>query len=302
MNSNGDSRRKPLVHPYVLLILTFLAWGGHTTAGRMAVSEASPMAITTLRWLVTFLLLAVLVRRDIPAITRVVRERPLFLLTMGFIGFTGFNALYYVGAQYTTAINMGIMQAIVPLVIIAGAVFVQGERATPGMLLGLVLGTAGVVVVVSGGDLSRIAAISFNRGDVLILIASIMFAAYSLGIRSSPRDISGIAFFAGLAGAAFLTSLPLIAWEVATDTFRAPTLKGWLIIAWIGIFPSLLAQLWYLKGVAAVGASRASFLYNLIPIFSAMIAVTVLGEQFGWHHAVGTVLVIGGILIAERSR
>ncbi len=302
MNSANSAGRSLFFHPYVYLLLTYLAWAGHTTAGRMTVGEASPMAVTSLRWIVAFSLMAIFVRKEVAGVPALFRERPFYLVAMGVSGFTAFNALYYVAAQHTTAINLGIMQASTPLVMIAGAILFQGARTSPPLLLGLAAGTIGVLTVVSGGRLETLTNISFNRGDVLVLIASVIFAGYSLAIRNRPTHVSGITLFAAFAAVAAVTALPLVAFEIATGAFKAPTLKGWLLIAWIGIFPSLLAQIWYLKGVAAVGATRAGYLYNLIPIFSALIAVVVLGETFGWHHAVGIALVIGGIALAERYR
>lgn len=296
-NSIGHSQT---AQPMLLLTLTGICWAGNTIAGRMAVGEASPMAVTALRWVVSFALMSVFVRSEVAAIPALLRRRPLYLLAMGVLGFTGFNALYYIAAHSTTAINLGIMQASTPLFVLAGAAIFHGVRASPALLAGIFAGIIGVLVVVSRGSLETLAGLAINRGDGLILITSLMYAVYSLGIRDRPQDVSPITFFAAMAFIAAATSLPLVAIEMSLGHFLAPTPKGWAVIIWVAVFPSLLAQLWYIRTVATIGANRAGFIFNLIPIFASIMAVILLGETFGWHHAAGLTLVLGGIAFAER--
>ncbi|HRJ69356.1 MAG TPA: DMT family transporter [Beijerinckiaceae bacterium] len=297
---NSTPGHSQTARPLLLLTLTGICWAGNTIAGRMAVGEASPMAVTALRWIVSFALMSLFVRAEVRAIPALLRRRPLYLLAMGILGFTGFNALYYIAAHSTTAINLGIMQASTPLFVLAGAAAFHGVRASPALIAGLLAGIAGVVTVVSGGRLETLAALAFKQGDLLILATSLMYAVYSLGIRDRPQDVSPITFFAAMAFIAALTSLPLVGLEMALGAFQAPTLKGWAVIIWVAVFPSLLAQLWYISVVATIGANRAGFIFNLIPIFASILAVILLGEDFGWHHAAGLALVLGGIAFAER--
>ena len=284
----------------LLLTLTGICWAGNTIAGRLAVGEASPMAVTALRWIVSFALMSLFVRAEVAAVPALLRRRPLYLLVMGVLGFTGFNALYYIAAHSTTAINLGIMQASTPLFVLAGAAIFHGVRASPALIAGILAGIVGVLVVASGGSLDTLARLAISRGDGLILLTSLMYAVYSLGIRDRPQDVSPITFFAAMAFIAAITSLPLVAIELALGTFQPPTLKGWAVIVWVAVFPSLLAQLWYIRTVATIGANRAGFIFNLIPIFASILAVIILGENFGWHHAAGLALVLGGIAFAEK--
>lgn len=260
------------------------------------------MAVTALRWIVSFALMSLFVRAEVREIPALLRRRPYYLLAMGVLGFTGFNAIYYYAAHSTTAINLGIMQAATPLFVLTGAALFHGARASPALIAGILAGVVGVIVVVSGGRLETLAALAFNQGDMLIILVGLMYAIYSLGIRDRPQDVSPITFFAAMAFIAAVTSLPLVAVEMALGAFQAPTLKGWAVIAWVAVFPSLLGQIWYIRTVATIGASRAGFIFNMIPIFAAILAVALLGEDFGWHHAIGLALVLGGIAFAERYK
>lgn len=294
--------RQLLANPFVLLTLTAIAWAGNTIAGRLAVDNVSPLALTALRWLISFALMGIFVREDVRQVSGLIRQRPVYFLIMGFIGFTGFNAVYYIAARYTTAINLGIMQSSTPLFVMLGAVLLRHSRVSLGQLVGLLIGTAGVLIVASRGHLSVLTNLEFNIGDLMLIFISAMYAAYSLGLKRRPQGVSGVAFFAAMAFVAALTSLPLAAWEIAAGRFQAPTLQGWLVIAFVAVFPSLLAQIWYIRGVAAIGAARSGFIFNVVPVFAAILAVVILGEPFGWQHAVGMVLVLGGIAYAERNK
>lgn len=289
-------------HPMVLLLLTGFIWAGNTVAGRLLVGEASPMAVTTLRWLISFACLSLFARKDVMSMLPLLRQRPFYLLAMGISGFTAFNAIYYYAAKFTYAVNLGIMQSSTPIFVMLGAALVQKLTVSWGQVAGLIAGIIGVVWVASGGQMETLIALDFNRGDVMIFLVSALYAGYSLGLRHRPEGISGIGFFSAMALVAVLTSLPLLALEVAYGAFQWPTLKGWLIIAWVGLFPSLIAQVFYIRSIAALGATRSGFIFNLIPVFAAIQAVVLLGEPFGWHQAIGLVLVLGGIAWAERHK
>ena len=302
MKNGAGLSQSPVSNAYVLLTLTTLAWAGNTVAARLAIGEVSSMALVSLRWFISFALMSVFVRADVGGIWRQLRARPAYFGVMGFIGFTGFNALYYIAAHSTFAINLGIMQSATPLFVMVGAAIFHKSRISPGQVVGLVLGSLGVAAVVSGGSLTVLQSLSFNRGDLLVLLASALYAGYSLGLKHRPQDCSGITFFAAMALVAAVTSVPLLAWEAASGALQWPTLRGWQVIAFVAVFPSLLAQIWYIRGVSIIGAARAGFFFNAIPIFGAIMAVAILGEPFGWHHAAGLALVLGGIGIAERYK
>lgn len=289
-------------NPYVILTLTTIFWAGNTVAGRLAVGQVSPMGLTTFRWLFAYLLMLAFLPREVAQSFRMLREKPLYLAAMGFIGFTGFNAVYYAAAHHTTAVNIGIMQQSTPIFVMLGAFLLYNARITAGQVAGLVAGVIGVLFVASTGKWSVLRNLDFNRGDVMILVIGAVYAAYSLNVRRRPPEWRPFAFFAAMAFVAALTSLPLLAFEMAQGAFFWPTAKGWAVVAYVAVCPSLLAQIWYIRGIEMIGAARSGFLFNAIPVFAALMAVAILGEPFGWYHAVGLTLVIGGIAWAERHR
>ena len=286
---------------YLLLTLTALCWGANAIFGRLAVGEVSPMALVTLRWLGALGLLAVFahaqVRRDWPAI----RPRLAFVSAMGALGFTAFNALYYVAAHSTTAVNIGIIQGSVPVFVLVGALALYRTPVGGLQAAGVLVTMLGVAIVACGGDLERLATFTLNSGDLLMIAACALYAGYTLGLRGRPA-VSALGLFTVMAGAAFLTSLPLALAEAALGRFQWPTATGWLIVALVTAFPSFLAQICFIQGVALIGPGRAGIFVNLVPVFASILALLVLKEPFEPFHASALALVLGGIWLSERGK
>lgn len=286
---------------YLMLVLTTLLWGGNAVAARLAVGNISPMALTAGRWFVVIIFIGFFLRRQLAEALPVLRQRWRFALLMGTLGYTAFNALMYVAGHHTSAVNITLVQGAIPVVTLIGAYFAYGTPITWVQVIGVIVTMLGVAVTASGGHLERLATLAFNFGDVLMLIASVFYAGYTVMLNKRPA-ISGLAFFCGMAIAAALVSAPLLIAEISAGRSFWPTMNGLLILVYVAIGPSLLSQIMFMRGVEIMGPARAGLFTNLTPVFGALLAVIVLGEPFGWHHALSMVLVLGGIAIAEIGR
>lgn len=286
---------------YVLLILTTLMWGGNAIAGRLAVGEVSPMVLTGLRWVIVVVVLLPLVGRQVIAEWSKIRASWLVIALMGAFGFTAFNALFYAAAHHTSAVNLTIFQGAIPVLVLLGTVLFLGARVILLQVLGMIVTIIGVVLVSVKADFEILRTLALNIGDVWMLIACVLYAAYTLGLRHRPA-IPGLVFFAAMAVVAFLTSLPLVGIEIAQGAAQWPTPKGWLILLYVGLLPSLVSQIFFMRGVELIGPARAGLFVNLVPVFGALLAVLLLGEPFALYHALGLALVLGGIWLAERRK
>jgi drug/metabolite transporter (DMT)-like permease len=286
---------------YLLLTLTALCWGGNAVLGRLAVGEVSPMALVSLRWLGALTLLLAFahnqVRRDWPTMRAHVR----FVVAMGALGFTAFNALFYVAAHWTTAVNIGIIQGSIPVFVLIGAFVAFRAPVARLQVAGVLVTMVGVAIVASGGDPARLAGLALNFGDVLMIAACVLYAGYTVGLSRRPL-VSPLSLFTGMAGAAFVTSLPLVLAEAALGQFQWPTATGWLVLGLVTVFPSFVAQIAFIQGVSLIGPSRAGVFVNLVPVFASILALIVLKEPFELFHAIALALVLGGIWLSERGK
>jgi drug/metabolite transporter (DMT)-like permease len=286
---------------YLLLAFTALCWGGNAVFGRLAVGEVSPMALVTLRWLGALALLVAFahaqVGRDWPAL----RERLLFMAAMGAIGFTAFNALFYVAAHWTTAVNIGIIQGSIPVFVLIGALVAYRTPVALLQVAGVLVTMLGVAIVACGGELARLASLALNFGDVLMIAGCVLYAGYTLGLSRRPL-VAPLSLFTGIAAAAFVSSLPLALAEAALGRWQWPTATGWIIVGLVTVFPSFLAQIAFIHGVTLIGPSRAGVFVNLVPVFASILALLVLHEPFRLFHAVALALVLGGIWLSEHGK
>jgi drug/metabolite transporter (DMT)-like permease len=281
------------------LTLTTLMWAGNAVASRLAVGHISPMALTSLRWVAVCSVLPLLLRHELKAHWPVLRARWGFLALLGSVGFTAFNALMYLAGYSTTAINIGILQGAIPIFVLVGAFLAYRTPIGAMQALGVAVTLIGVAVTASRGDLDVLAGLTFAAGDLWMILAGMFYAGYTVAIRNRPA-VPGLVFVTAVACFACLVSLPLLGLEIAAGHFFWPTQKGWLILAFVVVFPSLLSQIFFLRAVELIGPGRAGVFVNLVPVFAPILAVAIVGEQLAPYHAVALALVLGGIFIAER--
>ncbi len=286
--------------PLLLMAAVSLIWAGHSVVGKLAVGEIPPMTLTFRRW--TFALAPILLasRRTLRDDFAVLRKHWLFVAALGTAGYTLFNGLFYVSAYYTGALNMSLIQACIPALVLIGAALGFGARPNAAQALGALCTMAGVAAIASQGDLARLATLAFNFGDALMLIACVFYAFYTLGLRYRPQ-VTTIGFLAGMALAAFVTSIPPFLWEVSRQGLVWPTPRGFAVLLYAALGPAFIAQLMYMRGVQLIGPGRAGVFVNLVPVFGALLAVALLGEPLHAYHFVALALVIGGIALAQRS-
>ncbi len=293
--------QNPTARAYVLLTVTTFFWGCNSVFARIAVGEVSPMLIVSLRWLGVVMLLLVFARQAVYQEWDKLRPHLLTLFMMGALGFATFNALFYLAAHTTTALNIGIIQGVVPIFLLVGAWLLYRAPVSVLQGLGAIITILGVCIVASAGELEKLASLSINQGDYLLLFACLLYSGYALVLRKF-AGISALSLFTVISAAAFIASLPLSLTELYLGELQWPTPKGWVVIILITLLPSFFAQVFFIRGVKELGAGRAGIFVNLVPVFSSILAVSVLGEPFQLYHAVALILVIGGIGLAESKK
>ncbi len=287
-------------NPFILLSIVALLWGGNAVAGKLAVGHVSPMLLTSLRWFFACVFIAPLAWRDGLREWSIIRQHWLTLFLLAALGFTAFNALFYWALNYTSAINVTIEQSAMPLVVFFGNFILFGLRPVKLQLIGFSLTLIGVLITVAHGDISSLLNLDLNRGDALMLLATLLYGGYTVALKFRPplhwrSMIMVLAFFA------FISSLPFSAYEYSAGYAIMPDARGFGVVLYIAIFPSLIAQSLYMRGVDLIGGNRANLFINLVPVFGSILAVVILAEDFKAYHFMALCLVVGGILLAEQG-
>jgi drug/metabolite transporter (DMT)-like permease len=286
--------------PYTLLVITTFLWGANAVAGRLAVDHISPMLLSSMRWIVSLVLLAPVLKSWIGEDGPLLRRHWLQIGLLGAVGYTLFSVLNYTAAHYTTAVNIGIIQGSMPVMVLIGAFFAFRTPVSGLQWLGVGVTTAGVVLLACRGDLATLKTLSFNTGDMLMVLASVFYGGYTVAVRARPA-VSAKAFFIGATLGAFATSLPFVAYEIAAHQFLWPDMQGWIIVLFAAIFPSIIGQILFVRAIGQVGPGRAGLFINLVPVFGALLGY-MIGEPFAAYHAVALAMVLGGIAVAESGK
>ena len=281
----------------ILLSLAMLGWAGNTVAGRMSTGEISPMVVVFLRWFIISIFLILFLNKKLILSFKLISGKLVWLCLMGSLGLTGFNALFYIAAQNTTAINLGIIQGIMPAIILVGSVIIFKEAVNLTKVTGLIIAFFGVLVVVSQGDYERVILLSFNYGDLVMLCACFFYSGFTLGLKNKPV-IDPIVLMTYFSLSALIFSIPLLIIEYYLGLIQVPaTSTAWLTILYIAFVPSFLAQIFFIRGVELVGASKAGLFINFLPIFAAILGVLLLGERLFIYHLISLFIVLLGVYL-----
>lgn len=293
-----------LTSPYVLLLLPPLFWASNAVVGKVAAQAGiPPAAFAFWRWLLALGLLLPFATRELRAGWPVIRRRWPLLLLFGTLSAGAYNVLMYAALQTSTAINVTLVAASMPVLMALLAWVWLRERLGPLALAGIAVSAAGVVLVVSRGSWDVLLGLRLLPGDVLMLLATLSWSVYSVLLRRHPPGLGGLAFLTAQIAGGLVILAPLYAWESLVQGRVLPlTLTTAWILPYTALFPAILAFYFWNRGVAAVGPGVAGVYTNLVPVLTALMAVGLLGETLTWVHLVGLGLILGGIALVTRSR
>ena len=277
-------------------MLAQLFWASNFVVAAIVVDEFSPLELTFLRWVGALPILVIVAQLiDRPRWRDALREWPRHLLQAA-LGMVGYTLFLYAALATTSPVTASVISAINPAVIAIAAVIVLGERILALGVAGIVISFAGVLVVVftgqGGGELA------FSSGDLLMLGTIAVWTAYViLGRTVRTPPITATAIQAGLS---VLVLAPVVGVMLAVDGVpAAPSAQGWLGLAWIIVFPSALAYLFWNIAVSTLGPSRTGVFLNLLPVFTALIAL-LFGEVITVGQVVGGLIVLAGVALTTR--
>lgn len=290
-----------LTNPYLLLTITALVWGGNAVAGKLGAGHVSPFLLTLFRWIIACALVFPFALPHLKKDKETIKKHFWFLFALGAVGFGLFNNLFYLALNYTTAINVAIEQASMPIIVFLLNYLLFRTRVTAFQMIGFIITLVGVAVTVTRGNLFDVTNQSLNIGDLMLLVAIMFYGGYSVFLQKKP-EIHLLSFMFVLGMAALTLCIPFTAYEAVSGNLLWPDRQGWAVILFAGIFPSLVSQLFWVMGLEKIGSNRGGVFINLVPIFGALLAILILREKFQLYHAIGLVLVLGGIALAQKTK
>jgi drug/metabolite transporter (DMT)-like permease len=291
----------PAAHPYLLLTFVALFWAGNVVLGR-AISEAiPPITLNVMRWTIAFGLLMPVAWPQLAGKGQVVREHFIQLLLLAVPSTAVYNTFIYLGTRTTSAANAGLIVGTMPIAILVLAALAGEERLTARRAAGIAISFAGVVFVIARGSFTVLHELSFSSGDLFIIGSVISWAVYSILLRRFAIPLGAFALLAVLSAIGLALCIPFCAWELwhgERIVWSPGTLAA---IIYVGIFPSVIATIFWNGAVAKVGAGTAGIFTNLIPVFAIILAVVLLSESISPFQLVGMGLIFIAIwLVSER--
>ena len=303
--SAQSSKKQTLIgrlshQPYLLLSLTSLFWAGNIVLGRFVAGHVPPVTLSCIRWAGAFLMILPFAWPHLPRDWRTMRKHIPLLVVLSATGFAANNTLSYWGLQYTQALNALLIQSSGPLFVALWSLILFGVRLTLAQSIGIAISLIGVLVIILRGDFAALAAIEFNKGDLMFMSALLVFGIYSALMPRRPKihQLSLITFTTGC-GAVLL--FPLTLWEISTGFTLTFDAQSVFAIVYVIIFPSTLAYLFFNRGIELIGPNSAAPFFHLVPVFGSVMAIMFLGEQLRLFHLIGYALVLAGIFIASRQ-
>ncbi|MDD3352956.1 DMT family transporter [Zoogloea sp.] len=283
-----------LTHPYLLLTLTVLFWSGNMVVGRGLREVVPPMTLALGRWILAFLLTLPFAWPHLHTLKGLSRSKWTILMVLGVLGVGAYNTLAYIALVHTTATNAALLNSFIPIAIIAISWF-MGHRASALESIGVTLSFAGVMTIISRGDMTVLAGLSLNAGDLWMLAAVLSWALYTIGLRWRPAGLHPMALLAVLTAIGLMLLAPLCVWELMEGRPVQLTPGAVAGVVYTGVFPAFLGYVFYNRAVGEVGPSTAGLFIHLMPAFSTLLAMFFLDEIPRIYHFFGIGLILSGI-------
>jgi drug/metabolite transporter (DMT)-like permease len=291
---------KRLANPYLILTLTALFWSSNMVLGRAVRADIPPFTLAFCRWAVAGLCVLPLALPHLRSQWPLLRQGWRPLLILGLLGIGGYNTFAYLGLQHTTATNAALLNSFIPIATIAISWAFLGKRLRRLEAIGVLVSLCGVLTIVGRGSIAVLAGLSLNIGDVWLLVAVLDWALYTVALAWRPAGVHPMLMLATTIVIGLAALAPTVAWEFAAGQRATFTLGSMAVVAYLGVFPGFASYVFYNRGVAEIGASKASLFIHLMPVFGTLLAAIFLAEVPQGYHYIGILLIFTGIGMTMR--
>jgi drug/metabolite transporter (DMT)-like permease len=284
-----------------MMLLAALIFGLNYLVGRWVVGDVQPYVLGFIRWTAGVIILLPFawkhIRNDIDLINSNWKLLGLAGFLMPFMG----AGVTYVALNYTDAVNAGVIQTSMPVMIVLLSWIFLRERTACVQWLGLVVAIAGVIYMVARGNPSTLLTFSFNKGDAILIFCNLGLAGYAVTVKLLPSNLHPLSLITVVCAVGAACHLPFFVYELFSGQAITWGVKALVSLIFVAIFPSVFAILLWNFAINRIGPSRAGIYMYLVPVYAAVFAVPFLGESIGVYHVVGAALIIGGVTLSGRQ-
>jgi drug/metabolite transporter (DMT)-like permease len=287
---------------YSLLVLASLFWSGNFIVGKFAtLFEIPPLTLNAFRWVAVWIILVPFTYKEIYKNYSYIKKNFLVISLMGIITISTFNSVVYFALNYTQVVNAVLVLAVIPAVTIVLSSLMKIEKTNFFQIFGLILSIFGVGSIISNGDIERIASLSFNKGDLWMLVCVFTWALYSTLLKKYKFKFSQFSLIQLMVSVGVLFLIPQYFYEQSIGLDVNFNKAFFLILFYVVVFPAIAAYYCWQKGIEIIGPNRATMFIQLMPLFSAVMAIIIFKEKFELYHFVGAAFIVSGIYLSNKK-
>ena len=285
-----------------MLTLCAFFWSGNFIVGKFAtLYQVPPLTLNFFRWLIVWIILIPFTAKDIFINIKIIKEKFYSILLMSITSISIFNSVVYYSLNFTQVLNGALMISTIPVLIIFISFIFRVEKINFNQVLGLILSIAGVVIIITQLEFSRLIHLDLNKGDLWLLVAMLSWAIYSTMLKTHKTGLNYLTFISVIVTLGLIFLFPQFLFEFNNEELIKFNFAFILIISYVVLFAGLGAYIFWNKAVLIVGPSRAGIFLHLMPVFSSFMAIFLLNEKFMNFHIFGAIAIVLGIYLSSKK-
>ena len=291
------------IKAYIFLVLCTLFWAGNFIVGKVAsLFEIPPFSLNFYRWLIAFIILFPFTYTKITENFHEIKKKIIPLSIMGFTSITIFNSVVYYSLNFTQVLNGVLMISTIPVLIIFFSSCFTNEKIKINQILVVITSLIGVLIIITKFQLNTLLSLNLNKGDLWILVAMISWATYSIMVKEKKINLDPLALLQTLIFIGLIFLIPFYLYELHNAQFLKLNIPVLLTVGYVVIFAGIGAYIFWIGAIKIIGPSRSGVFLHLMPVFSSLMAIFLLGERLANFHIFGALFILTGIIVSTKFK
>ena len=291
------------IKAYIFLVLCTLFWAGNFIVGKVAsLFEIPPFSLNFYRWLIAFIILFPFTYTKITENFHEIKKKIIPLSIMGFTSITIFNSVVYYSLNFTQVLNGVLMISTIPVLIIFFSSCFTNEKIKINQILGVITSLIGVLIIITKFQLNTLLSLNLNKGDLWILVAMISWATYSIMVKEKKINLDPLALLQTLIFIGLIFLIPFYLYELHNAQYLKLNIPVLLTVSYVVIFAGIGAYIFWIGAIKIIGPSRSGVFLHLMPVFSSLMAIFLLGERLANFHIFGALFILTGIIVSTKFK